>query len=325
MLRLQGALGLFVLVLGGAAGLAPPAGAAVVPPPSLATEQLLAGPDSPGGSGLFMSTFTCNADQSGQISFTTTGMAVGPYPGTFTEKGTVQVGAGTPAGPVTSLTTDFQIASGTTLIVGTKTLAVSPTDEGACADFGFLGFDTLFTSQVSYTATIELADSSMFQDSGSGSVHGESAVVGGFLAVGPPTTGVSEFEESFDTSNGVVPLGGSGHVTGGGWILGPTGTNRVSFGFEAKANPNGLHATCTVIDHATLAQIKCQSIDSLVVAGTHATFTGDATVNGTSTSYRIDVVDLGEPGSLDTFAIHLGNGYAASGRLMGGNIQIHSQ
>ena len=321
MLRLRGVLGLVVLVLG-AVVLAPAAGAAVVPPPSLATEQLLAGPDSPGGSGLFMTTFTCNADQSGQISFTTTGIAVGPYPGTFTEKGTVQVGAG--AGSVTSLTADFQIASGTTLVVGTKTLLVAATNAGACANFGGLGFDMVFTSQVSYTATIELADGSMFQDTGSGSVHGEDALMGGFLAVGPPTGDVSEFEESFDTSNGVVPVGGSGHVTGGGWIVGPTGTNRVSFGFEAKANPNGLHATCTVIDHATLAQIKCQTIDSLVVSGTHATFTGTATMNGTSTHYQIDVDDLGEPGSLDTFAIHLGNGYSASGPLMGGNIQIHT-
>jgi hypothetical protein len=100
--------------------------------------------------------------------------------------------------------------------------------------------------------------------------------------------------------------------------------NRVSFGFEAKLNPNGLHATCTVIDHATLAQIKCQTIDSLVVVGTHARFTGVATVNGMSTPYQIDVDDLGEPGSLDVFAIQLGNGYTAGGPLLGGNIQIHT-
>lgn len=326
MLQLRGAPGLVVLVLA-VALLASPANAAAVPPPSLATEQLLAGSDSPGGSGLFMANFACNADQSGQISFSATGVAAGPYPGTFTEKGTVQVGPGTPtgAGPVTSLTTDFQIASGTTLVVGTKTLLVSPVDSGACADFGALGFDVLFTSQVSYTATIELSDGSLFEDSGTGTAQGESAVAGGFLAVGPPPASVSAFGESFDVSNGVVPLAGSGHVTGGGWILGPTLMDRVSFGFEAKLNPSGLHATCTVIDHVTLAQIKCQTIDSLVVVGTHATFTGDATVNGASTRYRIDVDDLGEPGSLDTFAIQLGNGYTADGRLMGGNIQIHSR
>jgi hypothetical protein len=319
MLQLRGMLSLVVLVLC-AAALPPPAGAAPIPPPSLAGEQLLAGPQSPGGSGLFMANFACSVDQSGQISFSAAGVAVGPYPGAFTEKGTVQVGAGA----LTALTTDFQIASGTTLVVGTKTVLVAPANAGACADFGGLGSDVFFTSQVSYAATIELADGSLFMDSGAGSAHGESAVVGGFLAVGPPSADVSEFEESFDASNGVVPVAAGGHVTGGGWILGPTLTNRVSFGFEAKLNPHGLHATCTVIDHAAPAQIKCQTIDSLVVVGTHATFTGTATVNGTSTHYRIDVDDLGEPGSLDTFAIQLGNGYVAGGRLLGGNIQIHN-
>jgi hypothetical protein len=122
-----------------------------------------------------------------------------------------------------------------------------------------------------------------------------------------------------------VPLASPGHVTGGGWILGPSLTNRVSFGFEAKANPNGLHATCTVIDHATKSQIKCKTINSLLVTGTHATFSGNATVDGVTTTYRIDVDDLGEPGTYDVFKIQLGNGYVAAGTLLGGNIQIHKQ
>jgi hypothetical protein len=311
----------------GAIVVASPAGAVTVTPPSLVGEQLFAGPDSTGGQGLFMTSFTCNVDQSGVITFSATGVAAGPYPGMFMEKGTVAVGPGTltGSGPVTTLTTDFQISSGTTLITGTKTLVVAPTNEGACATFGALGFDMFFVSQVSYTATIQVSPTSVFQDTGTGSAVGHSSLAGGFLAVGPPEASVSLFEESFDTSNGVVPLATGGKVTGGGWILGPTLTNRVSFGFEAQTNPNGLHATCTVIDHATKSQIKCKSIDSLVVIGTHATFSGNATVDGVTTHYQIDVDDLGEPGTFDTFRIALGNGYVAGGTLLGGNIQIHKQ
>lgn len=314
----------------GAIVVASPAGAVTAMPPSLVGEQLFAGLDSSGGRGTFMTNFTCNADQSGQITFSASGVAVGPYPGTFVESGSLTIGPGTlpGAGPVATLTTDFEISSGTTLITGHKTVLVASTNQGACATFGDLGSDVFFVSQVSYTATITLSSTSAFQDTGSGSVVGHNALAGGvfFLAVGPPEGSASLFEESYDTSNGVVPLAtGGGKVTGGGWILGPTLANQVSFGFEAQTNPNGLHATCTLIDHATKSQIKCKSIDSLVVTGTHATFTGDATVDKSTTRYQIDVDDLGEPGTLDKFRIALGNGYVAGGTLLGGNIQIHKQ
>ena len=323
------ALVVSALVLG-AIVVASPAGAVTVPPPSLVGEQLFAGADSTGGQGTFLTNFTCNADQSGQITFSANGVAVGPYPGTFVESGSVTVGSSTlpGAGPITTLTTDFEITSGTTIVTGHKTVVVAPTNQGACATFADVGSDMFFVSQVSYTATITLSPTSAFQDTGTGSVVGHNALAGGvfFLAVGPPEGSVSLFEESYDTSNGVVPLAiGGGKVTGGGWILGPTLANQVSFGFEAQTNPNGLKATCTLIDHATKTQIKCKSIDSLVVTGTHATFTGDATVDKSTTRYQIDVDDLGEPGTFDKFRIVLGNGYVAGGTLIGGNIQIHKQ
>ncbi len=58
-------------------------------------------------------------------------------------------------------------------------------------------------------------------------------------------------------------------------------------------------------------------------AGTHATFFGNATVNGVAT-YRIDVDDLAEPGAgRDTFKIQTANGYTVGGVLLRGNIQVH--
>jgi len=51
---------------------------------------------------------------------------------------------------------------------------------------------------------------------------------------------------------------------------------------------------------------------------------GTAEVNGQSGfTYQIDVTDNGEPGRDDGFTIHLSNDYVASGRLSGGNIQLH--
>ena len=121
-----------------------------------------------------------------------------------------------------------------------------------------------------------------------------------------------------------MPRGSELHGSpgGAGDEFGATLT-RHNFGFEAQSNPNGLHATCTVLDHATKTQIKCRTIDSLIVTGTHAQFSGMATFGSQPTHYTIDVDDLGEPGALDTFKIVLGNGYTAAGTLLGGNIQIH--
>jgi hypothetical protein len=120
----------------------------------------------------------------------------------------------------------------------------------------------------------------------------------------------------------ILPVATPGQVTGGGWIFKPASVEMVSFGFNAQKTRTGLNGNCNVIDHETNAQIRCLSVDSLVIVGTHATFFGHATFDGAVTDYRIDVDDLGEPGSTDTFKIQLDNGYAAAGVLAGGNIQI---
>jgi hypothetical protein len=315
-----------VILAAGAAAL--PAGALVVPPPSLVGEQFLAGADATGEVSDFV---IVNPDCAhGTFEFQASGPAVGPYPGMFIEHGTVTLGTPTPGNPdpLATFQATFTIAAlDGTLVSGTKELLAIPLAAGVCEREDF--FDNyLFVTTVSYTATIELPTGEMFQDSGTGAANGQSAHLFGFFALSagaapPEGTPIDRFEESFDTSNGVVPVGGTGHVTGGGWILGPSLTDRVSFGFEAKANPNGLHGTCSVIDHATKDHIRCLSVDHLVVVGTHAWFDGKAIFNKTATRYRIDVDDLGEPGTFDTFKIQLDTGYVAAGRLLGGNIQIH--
>ena len=78
------------------------------------------------------------------------------------------------------------------------------------------------------------------------------------------------------------------------------------------------------MDQALNVHVKCLTVTTLVQAGTHATFFGDAEVNGVRTTYRIDVDDIAEPGTLrDTFKIQTDSGYVAGGFLTGGNIQIH--
>jgi hypothetical protein len=121
----------------------------------------------------------------------------------------------------------------------------------------------------------------------------------------------------------MLPATTPGEVTGGGWISKIGG--EVAFGFNARSKTAGGSAEgqCNVVDRATKTHIKCLSVDTLVVTPTHATLFGKATVDGVATGYRIDVDDLGEPGTADTFKILTDSGYVAAGTLQGGNIQIH--
>jgi hypothetical protein len=121
----------------------------------------------------------------------------------------------------------------------------------------------------------------------------------------------------------MLPATTPGQVTGGGWIE-KLGGGRVSFGFNARSDGTTVKGNCNLIDHAMSAHIKCLTVDSLVVAATHATFFGQASIDGITTTYRIDVDDLGEPGTQDTFKIQTDSGYIAGGVLAGGNIQIHN-
>jgi hypothetical protein len=126
-----------------------------------------------------------------------------------------------------------------------------------------------------------------------------------------------------------------GKATGGGQVPGEmaelaivNGTaagGRANFGFNAQyvsgdPAPSG---HLTFLDHDTGKKVKSTSIDSFTVAGSTAIFTGQATVNGTAgVGFFVEVEDFGEPGRADAFRITLGDGYAAGGVLLRGNIQV---
>jgi hypothetical protein len=121
----------------------------------------------------------------------------------------------------------------------------------------------------------------------------------------------------------VLPASTPGQVTGGGQIMMPP-TDKVSFGFNAQSDGTTTKGNCNVIDHDKRIHIKCDNVQALVVAGTHATFFGQADQDGVTTNYRIDVDDLANPGAgMDTFKIQTDKGYIAGGFLTAGNITIH--
>jgi hypothetical protein len=115
-------------------------------------------------------------------------------------------------------------------------------------------------------------------------------------------------------------------VTYGGRITAANG-DKATFGGNAKAD--GLKGNENYQDHGPVADMHVKSTTILAVIcsadGTSASIFGTATVDGAgSFDFRIDVRDLGEPGTADRYRIRLSNGYdSGDQQLEGGNIQIH--
>jgi hypothetical protein len=290
-----------------------------LPPPTLSGESFVDNTPSVTGN--------CNPDGTSTISFSAAGAAAGPYTGTFTEIGTATVGpqtvvSGSPQGTLLTFDAVFTILSSVGNVTGTKTIAFPVTDfatqvaVGDCITLNGAEFrEAIDRYTIRYEAEIS-APGGEFADRGLVplmTLHRN-------RFVDTNTVFFQEFTESFQSDLvATEPLTSPGQATGGGQIPGD-----VTFGFTAKSDKNGVKGNCTVIDRATNTTLKCLDATTYFQSGTSATFSGNATVNGTPTTYRIKVSDNGEPGTgLDTFTITTLSGYSATGVLTQGNIQIH--
>lgn len=121
-------------------------------------------------------------------------------------------------------------------------------------------------------------------------------------------------------------------VTGGGWIVTPDG-GKGTFGVTGGMKQDRHWGHLTFVDHGS----KSAKTRDMKVKGTGVTaytvidamtrrIEGTASIDGIpGFTYVVDVTDAGEPGRGDTFALQLSSGYAASGFLAGGNIQLHER
>jgi hypothetical protein len=211
-------LTLAVLLVLTAVGAQPAAAAPVPPPPTLSGEQFLTNSVTTSGctQALFFSFFTYSA----------TGNASGPYPGKFSESGTVFLGQQNqtppggslvPLGDILSWSADFTISSGVRVVTGTKSLLGPPPNPpfsglllGACADNvpGNCGAGCVVTKirdaggQLSYEAQIEVkTKGGCFIDDGTSLATVQD------LVFAPPDDDVqsrSSFLETFTSNRSVV-------------------------------------------------------------------------------------------------------------------------
>ncbi len=117
-------------------------------------------------------------------------------------------------------------------------------------------------------------------------------------------------------------------VTVGGAIVASNG-DEATFGGTARVTGATVQGQQTYQDHGPVAARRVSSIELLALvcdstAGT-ATIFGTATIDGSGAYFfRIDLVDMGELGTSDTYGITLSDGYSSGEQtLHGGNIKIH--
>jgi hypothetical protein len=305
--------------------------AAALLPPSIARAQslplTLSGEEFTGTPDI---TANCNPDGTSTVTFSVSGVATGFYAGPFMETGSATIGAqtvipegGASQGTLLSFEAVFTIHSANGDVTGTKTLAFPVTNPGfqvatgQCNTFQNVELvDVIDRFTVRYEAQISTAQGT-FADRGLVPLV---AVQRQRVFETPIRILFENFVQDFLSDlTEVEPLTSPGQATGGGQI-----PEDVTFGFTAKSDDKGFKGNCIVIDRTTMTMVKCLDATSYFQAGTHASFAGNAIVNGVATTYHITVDDEAEPGAgTDSFSITTETGYSASGMLTQGNIQVH--
>lgn len=312
-----------------------------VPPPSLMGESFAAGD---GGAGVEPGevevTANCEpgvAPSTFMITYTASGPAVGPYPGTFYETGTVTVEVAELFRTVlvTQWDARFTIDSPVGRVAGEKHFNPEAADRfvtsngGACSLGPSLRTE-LVHSDLDYEATIRTPTGDRYTDSGRAlAMVGELCDMQSFPEGCNQETEREVFAEYFAVSNGVVRVVETyGMADGGGQVASTSDSDEgVTFGLtvEKREDPEYLHGQCNVLDDATGDHIVCRTVTDYQQVGNTATFEGVADVNGVEEEYRITVQDNGEPNQgVDTFSI-VTETYEAAGNVPEGNVQVHPQ
>ncbi len=115
-------------------------------------------------------------------------------------------------------------------------------------------------------------------------------------------------------------------VTWGGQLTAANGDVGTLAGNAQAKTPAAPKGEVTYVEHgpATPFKFKSASVTSIICSGNRATVRGTGTAGSASVTYRVDLVDNGEPGRTDTSRIRLSNGYDSGEHVIkNGNVQLH--
>jgi hypothetical protein len=133
-----------------------------------------------------------------------------------------------------------------------------------------------------------------------------------------------------NTTTPPPPTSECGKLTGGGWIVTPSG-EKGTFGVSGGIRRGQFWGHLNYIDHSNGMHVRSTSVTGFSVDPNDPDcriITYNVLIDGVSGTATVHACDKGEPGRNDLFDITLSNGYHAGGDLGGndpggGNIQLH--
>jgi len=114
----------------------------------------------------------------------------------------------------------------------------------------------------------------------------------------------------------------AGRVHGGGTVDANRGTGRFQLNVRRERRSDPVRGELRYTNNERDVRLRSATISSFVVDGNVATIEGSCTLNGRPCTFRVRVVDNGEPGRDDRFTIAINDGSPEGGRLRNGNIQV---
>ncbi len=216
----------------------------------------------------------------------------------------------------------FNIASTLVTVSGSKVLVVNNGGQAcngsnvywAVGSSATLGTGTQFVGNIIAIASITVTTGV--------SMSGSALALNGAVTLDTDTISVCS---STSVGDNFPPPVCRDFVTGGGWIKGSTG-DKSTFAVSGGIKHDKFWGHLEFNDHLKNGtDVKSTGVTAyFAVNPVTRHIEGTAKINGKgSFTYKVDVVDNGEPGRNDSFRLQLSNGYSATGTLMGGNIQLH--
>lgn len=233
-----------------------------------------------------------------------TGQATGPFEATYDATMTTTV-----SGNQRTTVVTFSIGP---QVTGNQTVTAPADDQGPCAELvGTLQYYALIGTTADHGTTTVLSEP------GDGVVLSFVGDPGPTPAPSPstsPTPSPATSPSPSATSSPTAAAPSSGAVT------------PLTFEYDARLEPDGGYAGgCTVTDGSGSEPVRivCTDITGYHESDYHVRFTGGATINGTPTTYRIDVTDGALTHQPDVFRIATGTGFVGGGELTGGNLEVN--